>query len=217
MTKQNPDVQADTIASSADANRTSLSLIERASKDDVAAWERLVRLYSPLVYFWCKESGLPPADLNDVFQDVFHSLASNLEKFRPIKNGSFRGWLRTITRNKINDHYRKQGFEPKPVGGTEARNYLEQFPADTDWKSASISTNSRYDESKIQHSILRQALSNIRDQFAANTWQAFWMVVIDGREASDVAADLEMRPGTVRVAKSRVLKRLRLEIGNSIE
>ena len=43
------------------------------------------------------------------------------------------------------------------------------------------------------------------------------MVVIDGREAIDVANDLSMKPGTVRVAKSRVLKRLRQEIGDSID
>lgn len=43
------------------------------------------------------------------------------------------------------------------------------------------------------------------------------MVVVEGREASDVAHDLSMRPGTVRVAKSRVLKRLRLEIGDTLE
>ena len=43
------------------------------------------------------------------------------------------------------------------------------------------------------------------------------MVVVDGRETNDVAADLGMRPGTVRVAKSRVLKRLRLEVGDSLD
>ena len=43
------------------------------------------------------------------------------------------------------------------------------------------------------------------------------MVVVDGRETVDVAKDLGMLPGTVRVAKSRVLKRLRLELGDSID
>jgi RNA polymerase sigma-70 factor (ECF subfamily) len=37
--------------------------------------------------------------------------------------------------------------------------------------------------------------------------------VIEGRQAADVAADLGVKPGTVRVAKSRVLLRLRRELG----
>ena len=110
-------------------HETSQSLIVRVKADDPEAWERLVKLYSPLVYYWCQESGLPTADLNDIFQDVFHTLARNINKFRPVKNGSFRGWLRTLTRNKVSDYFRKVGREPQPQGGTEAFQYLQQFPA----------------------------------------------------------------------------------------
>jgi RNA polymerase sigma-70 factor (ECF subfamily) len=62
--------------------------------------------------------------------------------------------------------------------------------------------------------LLRSALESIRGEFHERTWQAFWGVVVDGRAASDVAADLQMKPGTVRVAKSRVLLRLRRELGD---
>jgi RNA polymerase sigma-70 factor (ECF subfamily) len=42
-------------------------------------------------------------------------------------------------------------------------------------------------------------------------------VAVDGRAAADVAADLGMQPGAVRVAKSRVLLRLRKELGDSAD
>ncbi len=165
---------------------------------------------------------MPQPDLHDVFQEVFHSLARNINKFRPIENGTFRGWLRTMTRNKLNDHFRKTGREPKPVGGTEALHYLEQIPAaalaeSTTNHSDAMQSEGIQNEGAIQHSMLCQALANVRENFSEQTWKAFWMVVIDGRETNDVAKDLCMRPGTVRVAKSRILKRLRLEIGDSIE
>jgi RNA polymerase sigma-70 factor, ECF subfamily len=92
-----------------DANRTSHSLIVQAKAREPAAWERLVKLYSPLVYFWCQESGLPPSDVHDVFRDVFHALARDISKFHPTENGTFRGWLRTMARNKVNDHFRRIG------------------------------------------------------------------------------------------------------------
>ena len=197
------------------ANRTSLSLVMRVMENDPLAWERLVRLYSPLVYFWCRKSGLQEHDLHDVFQDVFHTLARNIKKFRPIENGTFRGWLRTLARNQLNDHFRKMGRVPMPLGGTEAMHYLEQIPAVEQMSSLNHSEEGR-DEIEIQHSLLIQALANVRHHFAEQTWKAFWMVVVDGREANDVAIDLDMLPGAVRVAKSRVLKRLRLEIGDSV-
>ena len=225
MSKPNPDNSSRNDSE----NKTSQSLIVGVKENDPDAWERLVGLYTPLVYFWCKESGLPAPDLNDIFQEVFHTLARNINKFRPMENGSFRGWLRTLTRNKVSDHFRKAQHEPKPLGGTEALHYLHQFPAEENRHStvslneelkstdASNPTNPRKREMELERSMLRQALTNIRSNFSEQTWKAFWMVAIDGRETSDVAADLAMRPGTVRVAKSRVLKRLRLEVGDAMQ
>lgn len=204
-------------AESENVKRTSQSLILQVKDNDPVAWERLVKLYSPLVYYWCQESGLSKPDVNDVFQDVFHTLARNIEKFRPIKNGSFRGWLRTLTRNKLYDHFRKQGREPKPVGGTEALNYLEQMPDMVEVRSTSSQSASLTEEVQIHHLLLQTALDNIREHFTERSWKAFWMVVVDGRETIDVANDLSMNPGTVRVAKSRILKRLRLEIGDAFD
>ena len=40
---------------------------------------------------------------------------------------------------------------------------------------------------------------------------------VEGQVAKDVAADLGMTPGAVRVAKCRVLQRLREELGDLIE
>jgi RNA polymerase sigma-70 factor, ECF subfamily len=210
-----------------DPNRTSLSLILQATHQDPAAWERLVSIYSPLVYFWCQESGLSRADLQDVFQEVFHALARNLHKFRPIENGTFRGWLRTLTRNKLNDYFRQSGLEPKPVGGTEALNFLKKIPAATQRQSSSNHSSAVNCEGPLNeqatielaivHSTLCQALANVRINFSEQSWKAFWMVVVDGRETVEVAKDLGMLPGTVRVAKSRILKRLRLELGDSLD
>jgi len=55
----------------------------------------------------------------------------------------------------------------------------------------------------VFNDVLLRALESIRPEFHERTWQAFWKVVIDGRSASDVAADLAMKPGTVRVSKRK--------------
>jgi RNA polymerase sigma-70 factor (ECF subfamily) len=55
-------------------------------------------------------------------------------------------------------------------------------------------------------------LELIRNDFEPATWDAFHAVVVDNRPAPAVAADLRVSVGTVYVAKSRVLKRLREEL-----
>jgi RNA polymerase sigma-70 factor (ECF subfamily) len=53
----------------------------------------------------------------------------------------------------------------------------------------------------------------IRGAIEWRTWQAFWLTAVEGRLPRDVALELGISPGAVRVAKSRVLKRLRDELG----
>ena len=62
--------------------------------------------------------------------------------------------------------------------------------------------------------MFRQALDLIRGEFRENTWRAFWLVVVEGRPPADVADELNLSPGAVRVAKCRVLQRLRRTLGD---
>ena len=51
----------------------------------------------------------------------------------------------------------------------------------------------------------------IRSEFEEQTWRAFWLSAVEGRDSPSVAAELGMSPVAVRIAKSRVLARLREE------
>src|SRR5438270_9944297 len=86
---------------------TSLSLLQRARGRDPEAWRRVVQLYSPLVFSWARRAGLGDADAADLVQEVWRAVVSALERFqRDRQSGTFRGWLWTVTRNKIHDHFR---------------------------------------------------------------------------------------------------------------
>ncbi len=189
---------------------TSRSLLAEAKLADPAAWERLAKLYAPLVAFWCRRWGVADQDIVDVLQDVFSAVASHLQGFRKERAGdTFRGWLLTIARNKTRDYFRRRSDEPCAAGGTEASLRLQQV-ADPHEESDLPDTG----DDAIVDGVLGQALESIRGEFHERTWRAFWGVVVEGRAVADVAADLDMRPGTVRVAKSRVLLRLRNELGD---
>jgi RNA polymerase sigma-70 factor (ECF subfamily) len=191
---------------------TSRSMLTGAQQDEPAAWTRLVALYAPLVTAWCRRWGVVPQDVTDVVQDVFAAVARNVARFRKEQpQDSFRGWLATITRNKVRDYFRGQGEEPSAAGGTEAWQRFSQVcdPLDDESVSECAEEDAAFGE------LLRRALESIRVEFHERTWQAFWRTVVEGQSAAEAGAELAMQPGTVRVAKSRVLWRLRKELGEA--
>jgi RNA polymerase sigma-70 factor (ECF subfamily) len=188
------------------STRTHRSLLDGARARDPAAWERMVALYAPLVLSWCRGWGLQDEDAADVFQEVFQAVAAHLNSFRRERSGdTFRGWIRTIARNKVNDFFRRRLREPEGVGGSEGRAILMQVPEPLP------SENQTKEEA--ENALLHRALELIRGEFETRTWEAFWQTTVEGRTAIDVAADLSMTAGAVRVAKSRVLHRLRTDLG----
>jgi RNA polymerase sigma-70 factor (ECF subfamily) len=188
---------------------TSLTLLEKArSGSDPAAWERLVSLYEPLVNRWCRQAGLQWADVEDVRMEVFAAVSRSLGTFeRTPEQGTFRGWLRRITQNKLRDHWQQEGKGMGAVGGSDALEQMRQLPspeADPSGAGAAEETGILY----------RRALELISRDFEERTRKAFWRVVIDGQRPRDVARELNMTPGAVSSAKARVLARLRQEFGD---
>ncbi|MBI1904189.1 MAG: sigma-70 family RNA polymerase sigma factor [Planctomycetia bacterium] len=195
---------------SGSAGSTSRSLLADAQQSDPAAWVRLVGLYGPLVAVWCRAWGVAEQDVVDVLQDVFAAVARNLGRFRKEQPlDTFRGWLSTIARNKVRDYFRRRAGEPAAAGGTEATLRLAQV-----LDPLALPQGSDAAEEAALSEVLQRALKSIRGEFHEQTWQAFWSVVVEGRTAADVATELAMQPGTVRVCKSRVLSRLRRELGD---
>jgi RNA polymerase sigma-70 factor (ECF subfamily) len=189
---------------------TSSSLLDRVKADEAGAWDRLVALYAPLLYHWCRRWRLQEEDLADVFQEVFKTLVVHLAEFRKDRDGAtFRGWLWTITRNKVLDHFRKRSQEAAGAGGSEASMRLSELPA------PDVAEKTEPEEAEAIRRLYLRGLDLIRNEFEDRTWQAFWRTAIEGRTPRDVAAELSMTSGAVRVSKSRVLQRLREELGDS--
>ena len=187
---------------------TSATLVARVQANQQAAWQRLVDLYGPLIYSWGCRSGLASEDAADVMQEVFAAVARAIGNFDPAAQGRFRGWLWTITRNKIRDHHRRLIAEPPGRGGDAALRQLAELPEQWD-DDASDAT--RHEVRALYH----RALDLIRNDFQPQTWQAFWLSVVEEQPTDVVARRLGLSANSVRQAKSRVLRRLRAELGDS--
>jgi RNA polymerase sigma-70 factor (ECF subfamily) len=187
---------------------TSLSLLERARANDQNAWRRLAELYRPLVLSWCRRANCPAAEAEDVAQDVFAGVAAGLTGFRRDRPGdSFRGWLRGITRNQVLLYFRRNQGRPRPVGGSDALGQVRDLP----------DTLAEPSEEAEVSLLYRRAVKQVRGEFEPPTWHIFWRTVIEGISPAAVAEEMNTTPAAVRQAKSRVLRRLKQEMGEVLE
>lgn len=185
------------------SSATSLSLLNRARRKESGAWDRLVSLYTPLVYCWCRRIGLQEADAADMGQEVFQAVARKLKDFRRDRAGdTFRGWLKVITRNKLRDFAQAKAQAKVGIRGGKLDALIHPPPDPT------LDDVQNKEEIRI---LYRRAMELIERDFTEKTWQAFWLVSIDDRSPADAASDLGMSINSVYLAKSRILKRLREE------
>ncbi|MEZ6137221.1 MAG: sigma-70 family RNA polymerase sigma factor [Pirellulaceae bacterium] len=169
---------------------------------DASSWSRLVTIFGPIVYRWCRMSGVREADAPDIVQDIFAAVARGVAQFEKQKlNGSFRSWLATITRNKVRDYYRIQAKRQAGEGGTQALARLQAIPEEN--------LDSTICSSTAQQPVVHGILQQVEAEFEPKTWQAFWLTTIDSAKAADVAESLGLSVASVYQAKSRVLRTLR--------
>ncbi len=169
------------------------------------AWNEFVHLYGPVVYGFCRRRGLQDADAADVMQDVMRSISTAIARldYDP-KQGTFRGWLFTVTRNKVFNFLSARQIRPQGSGDTTTNKLLETQPdgSDTDdvW------------ELEYQRRLASMAMDRVKSEFQDNTWRAFWMTAVEGLAVADVAKQIGLSAGAIYVAKSRVLARLKEEV-----
>lgn len=185
---------------------TSTGLLKQVQSNNSEAWQRLIQLYGPLVNAWLRRSGLQKADLDDCHQEVFRAVVANIDRFERSRMGSFRSWLRTIAGNKVIDHHRRAIRHPAGDGGSDARQFVEQLP---DPFAAD-----ELEEAQEVQSLRMRALEIVRVEFEERTWQMFWLVAVEDQTPADVAEKMNVSPAAVRMAKSRVLARLRAELAD---
>jgi RNA polymerase sigma-70 factor (ECF subfamily) len=191
--------------------RTSVTLLMRVKAKDPGAWQRLVSLYGPLVFRWCRHAGLQDADAADVGQEVFRTLANSIGGFEHGRGGgSFRGWLWTVTRSRILEFLRRHKRAIQGSGGSDAQMRLLKL---ADGRLALDEPTD--DDDKRQ--LVRRAVELVLENCKKENRQAFFRVVVEGHRAADVARDLGVTVNTVYVAKSYILRRLREELADLVE
>ena len=190
------------------------SLILRLpSSQDALAWREFIAIYEPLIIRFAGRRGLQEADAREIAQNVLIAVAKSVDRWQPDRErGRFRAWLFRIARNQLINWISKQATQASSARALDG-SALEQFPSE-DYRAAEI-------ELEYLREMFRVAAAQARDSFSASTWDAFWRTAVLAESVDSVAASLELSPGAVYIARSRVTSKIRdiivqLEDNNAI-
>ena len=185
-------------------------LIRLKSANDFQAWSQFVELYTPMLFYWARKTGLSTEDASDLVQEVLTLVSQRVSSFEYEPSKSFRGWLRTVTLNKFKEHMRRKSL---PVVEASASALMRVI----DPKAVDASRAQSVWDLQYQPALVTRALELVREEFLPKTWQALREYVISERPATEIASETGVSVWTIYAAKSRLLARLRAQLDGLLE
>jgi RNA polymerase sigma-70 factor (ECF subfamily) len=157
--------------------------VEAARAGDRAAFGRLFRRYAPMVHGLLL-ARVRPAEADDLMQDVF---VSALEKLAGLRDGqAFGPWLATMAKNRAIDFYR-------------ARKPTAELPEDL----------GRLDAERAEAERVLRAIRGLPEAYR----EPLVLRLVEGMTGPEIAAQVGLEPGSVRVNLHRGMKMLREKLG----
>ena len=184
------------------------TLIVRLKGDDERAWADFVGAYEPFLRHLAARHGVPQAHVADVVQQVLLAIARSVDGWSDDgKAGSFRRWMATVARNVAIKFMTRERKHAGGAGGTELVELLQRVPAKPD----------REELGKYEHELIVWAAEQVRGEFVATSWAAFWATTIEGRDVAEVAGELGLTRGAIYMSRGRIMARIRKKVGEVLE
>ncbi|WP_339736260.1 sigma-70 family RNA polymerase sigma factor [uncultured Gimesia sp.] len=195
-----PDNHSNLASQSQSQWHTRSSMIFDLKEFSQERWNNFVLVYSPLLKYWIRKKNVPPSAEDDVLQEALSKIHKSIGNFeRDAAKGKFRGWLRTIVERRAADYFRSLTEDQR------APQEVLDAVVSRDQKDAEEIDG----EQQALEEVKARALELVRESTAEKTWQMFYMNTVDGVPPAEIAKQFGTTKANVRVAKSRVLGRLR--------
>jgi RNA polymerase sigma factor (sigma-70 family) len=161
---------------------------------DQRSWQVFFDTYWKLIYSVARKAGLNEFEAEEVVQETVISVSRNIGEFRyDPAIGSFKSWLLTTTRWRIQDQFRKRNTTSLQESDEPVEAALLEKLWAAEWEDH----------------VLQAALTRLKDQVDPRQFQIFDCYVIKGWAPLKVAAELGVKPGAVYLAKNRILPLLK--------
>jgi len=177
--------------------------------EDDESWKDFFDTYSRLIYSVARKSGLTGVEAQEVVQETVISVAKHIDKFRrDRKLGSFKGWLRNLTRWRIADQLRKRArLAPAPDLSDASESALAEFLPESPEQSPEL----RWEE-EWRANLLQAAIARVKPRVREEHYQIFDLQVLRQWPVSRITSTLGVSAAQVYLAKFRVAALIKKEV-----
>ena len=189
---------------------TRYSLLSRLKDwDDNESWRVFFDTYWRLIYVMALKAGLSQTEAQEVAQETIICVAKDIQKFkRDRRLGTFKGWLRNLTRWRIADQFRKRTGLARAYDDEAGREFqpLDAVPdlpderAESDWEEA------------WQSNLLRAAMQRVKRRVREEQYQLFDFYVVKEWPVNRITQTLGVSAASVYLAKHRVTRLIQKEV-----
>ena len=185
----------------ASGQKTRLSLLQRMNAEEVdeQTWRDFFRKYSPFILMMGHALDLRRDEIKELWSKVMLEINDKgIGGYDPAK-GSFRSWFKALVKNRAYDFLRK-------------RKTAKEIPTEDVWAGQeegepAVGDDDQY-EKIWQKMLLYSLVLDLKEELDPIHFQAFFMVVLQGRKPQEVAATCGLKPNTVSQTVSRIKKTL---------
>jgi RNA polymerase sigma factor (sigma-70 family) len=186
-----------------DSIPTRQSLLNRLKTvENQESWQEFFETYWNLIYSAAVRSGLGDAEAQDVVQETVICVVRSMPDFQyDPQKGSFKAWLRKLTRWRVLDHVRKRNSTPAPfanLGGDQP--FILEIPDESDQ-----SFDANWDD-EWRKAIVEVAVRKTKSRVDEKQFQIFELCAVQGWPVEKVANTLKISAARVYVSKHRVGK-----------
>ena len=203
-------MSSETTVSTEEFIPTRYTLLSRLRNwEDNESWKDFFDTYSRLIYSVARKAGLKEVEAQEVVQETVISVAKHIHKFRrDRKLGSFKGWLRNLTRWRIADQLRKRAQlppapDPTDADGSAFPEFLPELPEE--------GSELRWEE-EWRANLLQAAIDRVKHRVREEHYQIFDLQVLRQWPVSRITSTLGVSAAQVYLAKFRVAALIKKEV-----
>ena len=189
---------------------TRYSLLSRLQDwGDQESWRVFFDTYWRLIYSVALKAGLTQVEAEEVVQETIICVAKNIQTFkRDRRLGSFKGWLRNLTRWRIADQLEKRTrlSQGETHGAAWNHPLLENIPAPAD-DAAALDWDQEW-----QSHLLKTAKQRVKNHVSEEQYQLFDFYVVQEWPVTRICQTLGVSATQVYLAKHRITRLLQKEV-----
>lgn len=191
--------------------KTSATLLSRARDwADNQAWNEMFQRYNPLLERWSEKYLVNHADVAEVNQRVWVTLARNIISFRYDPGKSFRAWLRTQHRWRMHEFLRSR--PPEIIDHEIATRFYNSLCTmhGSQWSPTTTEEPECGFVDQLETRLI-ELYGKVENRVTEKTWQIYWSIAMEKKGIGETAKIFEMTYAATFAAFTRVIKLLRDE------